>query len=154
MFERVRYLCRSQSSERENGESDPLLERESLEKAAESGSYYQITQITEMGQAGNNLYDAFRRFFVSINVNEAKTRRIIFHFLQYCLALTFDISTWTVQLIQKNHSSRFETMKQEYISHCFAFLNLNIFYFVLFRSCLLLFFNKRRWIPVIKLDTI
>ena len=28
----MRNQCRSQSSERENGESDPLLERESLER--------------------------------------------------------------------------------------------------------------------------
>ncbi len=46
--------CRSLSPEADSGESSPLLEKESLEKAAESGSYYEITQITEMGQANHS----------------------------------------------------------------------------------------------------
>ena len=51
-------VCRSLSpeeeeerEEEEGGESDPLLERGSLEKAVETGSYYEINQITEMVQA-------------------------------------------------------------------------------------------------------
>ena len=65
-------VCRSLSPEEEEereeekgGESDPLLERGSLEKAVETGSYYEINQITEMGQAMVLLRRIFFSYFLS-----------------------------------------------------------------------------------------
>jgi hypothetical protein len=54
------------------------------------------------------IYTTHFAAFVSINVDKAKTRKIIFLFLQCWLLLIFDISTWTV-FIQQNHSNLFKT---------------------------------------------
>lgn len=52
------------------GERDPLLQRDSLEKAAESGAYYQISQITEMGQMSGLFFNPLGRtlFYVCLVV--------------------------------------------------------------------------------------
>ena len=54
-----------EGEEEEGGESDPLLEKGSLEKAVETGSYYEINQITEMGQAMVLLRRIFFSYFLS-----------------------------------------------------------------------------------------
>lgn len=62
------HSLRSLSPEGDSGESDPLLEKEGLEKAVETGSYYEITQITEMGQMSTLFFNPLGRnlFYVCL----------------------------------------------------------------------------------------